>query len=132
MDKNSLLKKDSDFQKVYRAKKISSSKDITLFTKKNSLKLKHFGITTTKKVGNAVKRNFLKRRMKALLRENFNHIKDGYDYVFVLKKEANSSTYDDLKKSFFYVLKRQDKVIKWEKFVCFWLVFTRNSFLDIY
>lgn len=119
MDKNSLLKKDSDYQRVYRAKKISSSKLITLFTKTNSLKQKRFGITTTKKVGNAVKRNFLRRRMKALLRENYDLIANAYDYVFVLKKEAASASFEDLKKSFFYVLKRQNKVVKWVKFACF-------------
>lgn len=108
--KDCYLKKNSEFQRVYSAKNISGSKYLTLFTKKNNMTYPRVGITTTKKVGNAVKRNFVKRRLKHLYRENYDKIKDGYDYVFVVKKGACEAEFDDLRYSFFNVLKRQKKV----------------------
>ena len=68
--KDCYLKKNSEFQRVYSNKKISGSRYITLFTAKNNRDYPRFGITATKKVGNAVNRNFIRRRLKHLLREN--------------------------------------------------------------
>ncbi len=115
--KDCYLKKNSEFQRVYSNKKISGSKYITLFTAKNNRDYPRFGITTTKKIGNAVNRNFVRRRLKHLLRENSHKIKPGYDYVFVAKKDACDSDFKDFKNSFFSVLKRQKKMVKWKKFV---------------
>lgn len=117
--KDCYLKKNSEFQRVYSNKNISGSRYITLFTAKNNKDYPRFGITTTKKVGNAVNRNFVRRRLKHLLRENSHKIKSGYDYVFVAKKDACESDFNDFRNSFFSVLKRQKKMIKWVKFVCF-------------
>lgn len=115
--KDCYLKKNSEFQRVYAKKKISGSKYITLFTAKNNKDYPRFGITTTKKIGNAVNRNFVRRRLKNLLRENSHKIEPGYDYVFVAKKDACDSDFKDFKNSFFSVLKRQKKMVKWKIFV---------------
>ncbi len=117
--KDCYLKKNSEFQRVYSNKKISGSRYITLFTVENKRDYPRFGITVTKKVGNAVKRNFVRRRLKHLLRENSHKINSGYDYVFVAKKDASESDFKDFKNSFFSVLKRQKKMIKWVKYVCY-------------
>ena len=110
--KDCYLKKNSEFQRVYANKKISGSKYITLFTAKNNRDYPRFGITTTKKIGNAVERNFARRRLKHLLRENSHKIKSGYGYVFVVKKDACDADFKAFRNSFFSVLKRQKKVIK--------------------
>lgn len=117
--KDCYLKKNSEFQRVYSNKKISGSRYITLFTVENNRDYPRFGITVTKKVGNAVNRNFVRRRLKHLLRENSHKIKSGYDYVFVAKKDASESDFKNFKNSFFSVLKRQKKMIKWVKYVCY-------------
>ena len=57
-----------------------------------------FGFTATKRIGNAVKRNRAKRRMRALilnlLKENSNLFKERYSYVLIAKQSI-------LKASFF-------------------------------
>ncbi|MGI5949817.1 ribonuclease P protein component [Peptoniphilus sp.] len=108
--KDCYLKKNSEFQRVYLARNISGSKYLTLFTLKNNRDYPRVGITTTKKVGNAVNRNFVKRRLKHIIRENSDKLTGGYDYVFVVKKGACDADFNDLKYSFLNVLKRQKKV----------------------
>lgn len=44
------------------------------------------GITVTKKVGNAVVRNYCKRRMKVIARSIACNFYSGMDYIFVIKK----------------------------------------------
>lgn len=119
MDRDCFIRKNSEYQKVYKAKKISSCRYITLFTKKNNLNIARAGFTTTKKIGNACKRNFVRRRFKAIYRDLYPLIYKGYDYVFVAKKDAVDCDFKDLKKDFLNVLKRQRKVKNWKIFVCF-------------
>ena len=82
------LSKNSDFKSLLSGKKISN-KYLTIFFKKlsdkNNKKL-NLSIITKKKIGNAVKRNLIKRRIKNIMNEavkkenlNFN-----YSYLFNL------------------------------------------------
>ena len=41
------------------------------------------GITTSKKIGNAVERNRARRIIRAAFRDNLPYLKNGYDFVFV-------------------------------------------------
>ena len=68
------------------------------------------GFTATKKLGNAVKRNRAKRRLRALFREFSSSLQDG-SYVFVAKVGIFDSSYDVLKKDILKVLTRS-KTIK--------------------
>ena len=62
------------------------------------------GFTATKKLGNAVKRNRAKRRMRAMWREYFPTLKCG-SYVFVAKVGLFDSSYEKLQQDFKKVLK---------------------------
>tara|TARA_Y100001934_G_C12236727_1_gene718168 strand:- start:582 stop:986 length:405 start_codon:yes stop_codon:yes gene_type:complete len=71
-----------------------------------------FGFTATKKIGNAVKRNFAKRRLRALVLENrdlFTKIaqkKGLYQFVFVARKEILEIDYQILGKELNWSLKK--------------------------
>jgi len=62
------------------------------------------GFTATKKLGNAVKRNRAKRRMRAMFCEFSDSLKDG-SYVFVAKAGLFDSSPEKLKNNFIKVLK---------------------------
>lgn len=104
--KDCYLKKNIDFQRVYSKRNINGNRNITVFFKKNNIKNKRVGFTITKKLGNAVTRNKMKRRLREIYRSNFNLLKDGYDYVFVMKKSSVGLSYSELEKSFKHVAKR--------------------------
>lgn len=107
--KDCYLKKNVEFQRVYSARCITGNKTFTLFIRKNNLDYARVGFTITKKVGNAVTRNKFKRRLRDIYRVNYNKLKPGYDYVFVLKKEAVNLSYNDLENSFLHVLRKVGK-----------------------
>lgn len=108
--KDCYIRKNREFQKVYSAKNISGNYHLTLFTRKNDQLSARAGFTVTKKVGNAVTRNLIKRRLKHIYRDVYDILLPGYDYVFVVKKDAVDISFQQLKKSFVHVCKKQKKV----------------------
>ena len=97
------LKKNSDFQKVFRrGKKVFSPYITLLYYPSNETT---FGIAISKKYGKAVKRN----RIKRLLRESFRsfepQITQNFFFVFIPKI---SDTYDfhELKQNMEFILKK--------------------------
>jgi len=61
------------------------------------------GFTATKKIGNAVKRNRAKRRLRALFLEYSSLLNDG-TYIFVAKQAINEETHQKLKNDFEKIL----------------------------
>jgi ribonuclease P protein component len=65
--------------------------------------IRKIGFTATKKLGNAVKRNRAKRRLRALFREHSNTLQDG-TYVFVAKIGLFDSSYEAFSNDFKKIL----------------------------
>jgi ribonuclease P protein component len=74
---------------------------LTLYKQDN----KKVGFTVSKKIGNAVKRNRAKRRLRALFSE-FSGLIDNGTYVFIAKESINRIDYKSLKNDFRYSLKK--------------------------
>lgn len=84
-----------DFVNLNRAGKRFQTEHFTIIFMKNGLGIARLGITVTRKIGNAVKRNRIKRRV----REYFRLHKDLFpkDYDFVISAKKGSDTLDFLK-----------------------------------
>lgn len=66
-----------------------------------------YGLTASKKTGNAVCRNRSKRRMRSLVADHLhNHGSIGCDYVLIARHNTASIPYDRLVKDFKYALKK--------------------------
>ena len=85
-----LIKKKEDFAHVFKNGNFLNCNSFTINyakkTKAVKIKLPRLGIVVSKKVGNAVQRNFAKRRTKALKNIFLNCGKKEFDYVLVAKK----------------------------------------------
>lgn len=91
------IKENSDFKRLYYRGKSCVKKRLVLYYRKNRFSYTRLGITVSPKVGNAVKRN----RVRRLLKENYRILKGisaGYDIVIVARKSAAFANYDEIGK----------------------------------
>lgn len=79
------LKLNKDFRRLYGRGNCQVSPFVVTYSAKNKYGETRIGITTGKKLGNAVKRNRARRLIVAAMRENLANIKPGYDFVFVAR-----------------------------------------------
>lgn len=106
------LKKDSEFQIIYNSGKKSFGYYSLIFFKKNDEKLKKCGFVASKKVGNAVCRNRVKRLFRTYWQKNECLIKDGYSVIIVAKKTAGI----DIKKIKYKDIEKDlNKIMKYAK-----------------
>jgi len=63
-----------------------------------------------KRIGNAAVRNRVKRRLREAVRSN--HIKSGWDALFIVRRGAGSAKYQDLKNATDNLLQRANLVEK--------------------
>lgn len=69
-----------------------------------------YGVTASKKVGNAVKRNFAKRRLRVLFNAHLPNLgKVGFDYVAVARPQTTEASWKDLENDFCFLLKKLSK-----------------------
>ena len=109
MEKRLSLKKDKDFQKVYKKNFACYNRDFTVLVRENDLNNPRFGFSISKKIGKANQRNSLKRKLREILRLNYASI-NGVDIIIIPKKHTTDFTYDKLKKSLGQVLSKAFKM----------------------
>ena len=82
------LKTKSEFLKVYNHGEKHFGYFQLIYIKKNGLKENRLGVVASKKTGNAVCRNKLKRLFRENFRKQNEKLKQGYDIVFIAKRNA--------------------------------------------
>ena len=100
------LKRNSDFQRVYREGKSYANRYLVLYVLQNQTERNRLGISVSKKVGNAVVRNRTKRRLRECFRPYLGDVKNGL-YVFVARPSAAEATFQSLEKSMRYLIRKQ-------------------------
>jgi ribonuclease P protein component len=85
----------SRFKSIYNQGVWRSSKHFTTVTCVNTQGIKRLGITVTKKTGNAVKRNRIKRLVREFFRLNKSVFPAGHDVVIMAKKNIPPLTYKE-------------------------------------
>ena len=101
------LKKNSDFQFVFRTGVSKANRQFVVYYT-NQPKIDHFriGISVSKRVGNAVTRNRIKRYIRELMRQMDDQISGKMDYVIIARKPTADMDFREMKKSLAHVLKR--------------------------
>ncbi len=93
------LKENRDFKRVYNRGKSYVFPDVVIYVFKNKSNNVRYGVTASKKIGKAVKRNRARRVIKAAFIPYLPQIKGGYDFVFVARVKTISSKSNNVSKS---------------------------------
>lgn len=96
MQKKYLIKKNSEYRKVYKHGISLANRYTVIFACKNDRNTKRFGFSVSKKIGKAVKRNLVRRRLKEICRLNNHWFLNGYDYIFIARKGIDDISFSSL------------------------------------
>lgn len=105
MEKRFRIRKNREFQHVYKNGKNYWNRNIILYAMKNNLNETRVGFTISKKIGNSVIRNKTKRRMREAYLRSIPDLKTGYDLIFIPKKHIVDISFEELEKSIRHILK---------------------------
>ena len=81
------IKKNGDFQKVYRTGRSFADKLLVMYALDTGRADSRIGISVSKKVGNSVVRHRITRLIRESFRLNKNIVRDGLDIVVVARAE---------------------------------------------
>ncbi len=99
------LRKNAEFVSTMKGKRLSLD-GLSLFYNGNDRGNFRIGISVSKKLANAVKRNRLKRQIRNSAMKVLAEYSLGYDLVFVARRELYSCTYEQIMKTVETVLRR--------------------------
>ena len=91
------LKKNADFQEVYKSGKSFANKYLVMYVKENDLGLNRIGISVSKKVGNSVVRHRVKRLILESYRLHEDMFISGLDMVIIARATAKEKSYHEMK-----------------------------------
>ena len=97
------LKKNRDFQNVYRNGKSKANKYLVMYVLENQLDSNRLGISVSKKVGNSVIRHHLTRLIRESYRLNKEMFNSGLDIVVIARESAKDRKYKELESALLHL-----------------------------
>jgi len=105
------LKSKHDFKKVYKYGRSYANIYLVIYVyKKKDNQKPRVGFSVSKKIGSAVVRNKIKRRMREVLRPLMGLLIKNVDIIFIARKKINGATYQDIKCSINKLLKKMSLI----------------------
>ena len=99
------LKKNSDFQNVYKNGKSYANKYLVMYVLENNTDKNRLGISASKKVGNSVVRHRFARLVRESYRLHENIFNSGLDIVVVARKSASLAGYAEIESALLHLSK---------------------------
>jgi ribonuclease P protein component len=93
------LKKNHEFRRLYNRGKSAASHCAVVYCRHNGRPENRLGIAVSTKLGSAVKRNRIRRRLKEVYRINEKKLSTGYDIVLIARMRSLFIRFSELESS---------------------------------
>ena len=94
------LKKNSDFRRLYAKGKSAVNPFLVVYCRRNRTGENRLGYTVSVKLGHAVRRNRIRRRLREIYRLHEAEMRRGWDIVAVARTRAAEASYRELEGDF--------------------------------
>ena len=106
LKKDNRLKKKYQFNYVYKSGEHFSEKAIVLYVTPSKTKSIKVGFAVTKKIGHAVTRNKIRRRLREIVQKYLPNLKQNYNIIVVAREGIVGFSFDELEKEFVSLTKK--------------------------
>lgn len=109
------LKKNKDFQNVYKKGRSLANSYLVMYILENGLEGNRIGISVSKKVGNSVVRHRLTRLVRESYRLSEENFRSGFDIVVIVRTSAKNKGYHDIESALIHIGKLHKIYMKRDK-----------------
>ena len=106
------IKKNIDFQRIYRQKKSYANRLFVMYVEETGEEENHIGISVSKKVGNSVVRHRITRLVRESYRLQEDMFNSGLDMVVVARVNAKGKSFEEIGSALVHLGKLQGVVKK--------------------
>lgn len=103
MKKINIVRKNVDFSRIIKNNNALKYKDYIIYKENNNDKIYRFGISVSKKIGNAVVRNKLKRQIKNII--DSKDYENSFNCIIILRKGILQKDYFQMQKELYEAFK---------------------------
>jgi ribonuclease P protein component len=103
-----MLRSAADFQNMQSQSRSHAHRLLMLRYRRNGLDRTRYGISTGRRVGSAVVRNKVRRRLRTILRGLDPSVERGWDFLLVIRPEAADVTQAELAAALHDLMRRGD------------------------
>ena len=108
MDPAVTVKENYEFRRIYRKGKSAVSPQLVIYCQRNRRGHSRLGVSVSTKLGCAVVRNRVRRRIREIYRLNKAKMLPGYDLIVVARVRAVETDYQKLDRAYLRLLEQLD------------------------
>ena len=106
MKKEDIVKNNREFDNIIKKGKYKKNNEFVIYYIDNNKDNSRFGISVSKKIGNAVTRNYYKRIIRNICHKNKNLYSKPKDYIIIMRKGLTLLNFSDANESFIDLIKK--------------------------